>query len=140
MFVKYLLTIVEKLRKIIYRFEKGGEEIFLFLEEHEREREMILKCFSVEKQDRNTGKLCHGENTGRDCHLTPLQNDGFKGIKEYKKADAESNADNTSRHDSTFLLLDIHSHLEDNLSSDATKRAIRMQRALLMKYLARKEF
>lgn len=49
MFVKYLLTIVEKLRKIIYRFEKGGEEIFLFLEEHEREREMILKCFSVEK-------------------------------------------------------------------------------------------
>lgn len=39
MFVKYLLTIVEKLRKIIYRFEKGGEEIFLFLEEHERERE-----------------------------------------------------------------------------------------------------
>lgn len=37
MFVKYLLTIVEKLRKIIYRFEKGGEEIFLFLEEHERD-------------------------------------------------------------------------------------------------------
>lgn len=49
MFVKYLLIILEKLRKIIYRFEKGGEEIFLFLEEHEREREMILKCFSVEK-------------------------------------------------------------------------------------------
>lgn len=37
MFVKYLLTIVEKLRKIIYRFEKGGEEIFLFLVEHERD-------------------------------------------------------------------------------------------------------
>lgn len=87
-----------------------------------------------------TGKLYHSENTGRDCHLTPLQSDGFKGIKEHKKADTESNADNTSRHDSTFLLLDIHSHLEDNLSSDATKRAIRIQRALLMKYLARKEF
>lgn len=39
MFVKYLLTILEKLRKIIYRFEKGGEEIFLFLEEHERKRD-----------------------------------------------------------------------------------------------------
>lgn len=38
MFVKCLLTILEKLRKIIYRFEKGGEEICLFSEEHERER------------------------------------------------------------------------------------------------------
>lgn len=42
MFVKYLLTIVEKLRKIIYRFEKGGEKIFLFLEEHERERDKMF--------------------------------------------------------------------------------------------------
>lgn len=138
MFVKYLLIILEKLRKIIYRFEKGGEEIFLFLEEHERDDSKMFLRGEIGQE--YTGKLCHCENTGRDCHLTPLQSDGFKGIKEHKKADAESNADNTSSHDSTFLLLDIHSHLEDNLSSDATKRAIRMQRALLMKYLARKEF